>query len=244
MMDLHKQKILIFTFFIVIFGTILGLENVNGQKSYKEKREDMVENQIAGRGINDPKVLAAVRNVKRHLFVPQEYREYSYNDGPLPIGEGQTISQPYIVALMTEMLGLDEDDVVLEVGTGSGYQAAILAEICKQVYTIEIFESLGNAAEKRLKRLGYENIEVKIGDGFKGWSEHAPYDAIIVTAAPSEVPEALTEQLKKDGKMAIPVGDKTAQNLILLEYIDDKLEVTKKVPVRFVPMIDEEGNPY
>ncbi|MBW2359244.1 MAG: protein-L-isoaspartate(D-aspartate) O-methyltransferase, partial [Deltaproteobacteria bacterium] len=161
-------------------------------------REHMVKQQIMARGVEEPRVLEAMRKVPRHLFVPEKYRAFSYRDHPLPIGQGQTISQPYIVAFMTEALDLKPDEKVLEIGTGSGYQAAILAELVKEVYTIEIVEKLGKRAHK--------NIHVKIGDGYKGWPEKAPFDAVIVTCAPERIPEALVQQLNDGGRMIIPVG--------------------------------------
>ncbi|RKZ31794.1 protein-L-isoaspartate O-methyltransferase, partial [bacterium] len=189
-------------------------------------------------GIQDERVLSAMSNVKRHLFVPEKYRAFSYTDQPLPIGEGQTISQPYIVALMTELLQLDGDEKVLEIGTGSGYQSAILAELADQVYTIEIIESLANSAEKLLNELGYENITVKCGDGYKGWEEHAPFDAIIVTCAPPYIPKPLIEQLAVGGIMVIPVGE-YYQELMLVKKQKEGIVKKSVIPVRFVPMTGE-----
>lgn len=204
----------------------------------------MVQNQIVDRGISSEKVVDAFKNVKRHLFVPDDLQRRAYEDRPLPIGYNQTISQPYIVALMTEVLDLKESDKVLEIGTGSGYQAAILAEIVDEVYTIEIVEPLGKKARERLNELEYNNVEVKIGNGYKGWPEHAPFDAIIVTAAPTEIPEPLKEQLADGGKMIIPVGERFAQELVLLQKSNGKLKRKSITPVRFVPMVDEEGKLY
>lgn len=209
-----------------------------------EKRIKMVRDQIEWRGINNRTVLNAMKAVPRHEFVPEPYKKYAYEDSPLPIGQDQTISQPYIVAFMTDVLDLKPDDKVLEIGTGSGYQAAVLAEICDTVYTIEIFESLANRAKETLKKLHYKNVFVKHGDGYQGWKEHAPYDAIIVTCAPEEVPQALEEQLKEGGKMVIPVGEKYNQELYLLTKKDSKLKKRAILPVRFVPMIDEDGKVY
>lgn len=205
---------------------------------------EMIRQQIKSRGIDDPKILAAFEKVKRHRFVPERVKKYAYEDRPLPIGEGQTISQPYIVALMTSAINPDKTDRILEIGTGSGYQAAILAELCKQVYTIEIIESLGEKARQTLSEPGYDNVAVKIGDGYKGWPEHAPYDAIIVTCAPTEVPEPLKKQLAEQGRMVIPVGKNYEQNLVLFEKKEGKLLKKSIIPVLFVPMVDEEGKQY
>jgi protein-L-isoaspartate(D-aspartate) O-methyltransferase len=198
----------------------------------------MVETQIAQRGIKDKLVLDAMRKVPRHLLVPEKIRPYAYDDMPLPIGEGQTISQPYIVALMTELIKPNKDMKVLEIGTGSGYQAAVLAEIVKEVYTIEIFESLGIRAQRDLKALGYDNIQVKVGDGYKGWPEEAPFEAIIVTAAPEEIPQPLIDQLAEGGRMIIPVGDEgKVQQLVLGEKIKGKFRTRFISSVRFVPFL-------
>lgn len=206
---------------------------------YISQREKMVREQIVARGISDELVLKAMLKVERHKFVPEEMKGLAYIDSPLPIGEDQTISQPYIVALMTELLGLKGDEKVLEIGTGSGYQAAILAEIAKEVYTIEIIKSLADSATKRLQELGYKNITVKWGDGYKGWEEHAPFDGIIVTCAPDHIPQPLIDQLKIGGRMVIPVGD-WYQELLLLTKVSES-EITRKsiIPVRFVPMTGE-----
>lgn len=203
---------------------------------FKNLREGMVRSQIEQRGIRDKAVLSAMRKVERHRFVPFYLRHLAYEDIPLPIGEGQTISQPYIVALMTELLLLKGNEKVLEIGTGSGYQAAILAELAKEVYTIEILSSLASHAEKLLLGLGYKNIKVKCGDGYLGWPEVAPFDAIIVTCAPEEIPAPLIEQLAEGGRMVIPVGDQY-QELKLLIKTKGKIEQTSIIPVRFVPMI-------
>ena len=176
--------------------------------------------------------------VPRHEFVPEAMRTSAYKDMPLSIGHGQTISQPYIVALMTELAGVDKDDVVLEIGTGSGYQAAVLSGLVRKVYTIEIVEPLGRTAAQTLKRLGYENVEARIGDGYKGWPERAPFDAILVTAAPDRIPEPLIEQLRPGGKLIVPVGESAAnQELTVLEKKKDGTTTTSQVlPVRFVPL--------
>ena len=204
----------------------------------------MVATQIIARGISDEQVLQAMRTVERHLFVPPDLAARAYDDGPLAIGFGQTISQPYIVAFMTEMLNLDSTDRVLEIGTGSGYQAAILAEICQSVYSIEIVPQLGSKAKNLLSVLGYENIFIRVGDGYQGWPESAPFDAIIVTCAPTHVPLSLQDQLREGGRMIIPVGEKYVQELVLLEKKGGKLKQKSVLPVLFVPMVDEEGKPY
>lgn len=211
---------------------------------YERVRQRMVREQIVARGIKDQKVIQAMLKVKRHLFVPKNYERMAYEDRPLPIGEGQTISQPYIVALMTETLELEKDMKVLEIGTGSGYQAAILAEIVNDVYSIEIVESLGDKAKKLLSSLEYNNINLKIGDGYKGWKDNAPFDAIIVTCAPTNIPDPLKEQLKEGGKMIIPLGGSITQELVLLEKINGKLIRKVVETVRFVPMIKKDGKKY
>jgi len=191
------------------------------------------------RGIHDERVLAAMSKVPREEFVPPDLRAESYSDGPLPIGYDQTISQPYIVALMTEQLRLKPHDRVLEIGTGSGYQAAVLAELVAEVYSIEIVAPLAHTAEATLQRLGYKNVHVKVGDGYKGWPEHAPFDAVIVTCAPEHVPQPLINQLKEGGRMIIPVGQRFAQELYLLEKKNARLQQSAVLPVRFVPMAGE-----
>lgn len=205
---------------------------------YAKLREKMVRTQIEARGVKDKLVLKAMREVERHKFVPERKRRQAYNDHPLPIGQGQTISQPYIVAFMTELMQLKGGEKVLEIGTGSGYQAAVLAEIAKEVYTIEIVEDLGKNAEKLLKGLGYKNIHVKIGDGYRGWPDVAPFDAIIVTAAPDHIPKPLVEQLKVGGRLIIPVG-KYYQELKVITKTPKGEEIKSVLPVRFVPMTGE-----
>jgi len=205
---------------------------------YKTMRENMVETQIKTRGVKDQRVLSAMLKVERHLFVPKEYQNSAYSDQPLPIGEGQTISQPYIVALMTELLELKGGEKVLEIGTGSGYQAAVLAELVSEVYSIEIIETLANSAKNLLLNLGYKNIHVKAGDGYLGWPEVAPFDAIIVTAAPDHIPKPLLEQLKEGGRMVIPVGT-YSQDLKKIIKRSGKIETTDVIPVIFVPMTGE-----
>ena len=205
---------------------------------YAEEREIMVEKQIEARGLKDKLVLAAMRKVPRHLFVPEKWREQAYSDEPLPIGEGQTISQPYIVALMTELLSMKGGEKILEIGTGSGYQAAILAEIAKKVYTIEIICPLAERAESTLKELGYDNITVRCADGYQGWKEHAPFDGVIVTAAPDHIPQPLVDQLKVGGRLVIPVGD-IFQELMVVTRTETGTKKMNVIPVRFVPMTGE-----
>ena len=208
------------------------------------QRSQMVKTQIEARGISDPVVLKALLKVERHRFVMPEDVSRAYNDYPLAIEEGQTISQPYIVAFMTEALKLKPTDKVLEIGTGSGYQAAILAEICDSVFTIEIFPKLAEKAKDVLNESGYKNVFIKTGDGYKGWAEYAPFDAIIVTCAPSKIPEPLQNQLAEAGRMIIPVDEFYGQSLVLLEKRKGKLREEKVLPVRFVPMINEKGKEY
>jgi protein-L-isoaspartate(D-aspartate) O-methyltransferase len=201
------------------------------------QRQRMVEQQLKPRGIKDERVLAAMARVPREEFIPADVRGDAYEDGPLPIGYDQTISQPYIVAFMTEQLRPRPNDRVLEIGSGSGYQAAILANLVADVYTIEIVEPLAKTAEATLQRLGYKNVHIKVGDGYKGWPEQAPFDAIIVTCAPENVPQPLIDQLKDGGRMIIPVGARFAQQLYLLEKKNGQLKESVTLPVRFVPML-------
>lgn len=201
-------------------------------------RKRMIKNQIERRGIRERRVLNALMGVPRHQFVPEHLKERAYDDGALPIGENQTISQPYIVAKMTELLDLNGNETVLEVGTGSGYQAAVLAKLVREVYTIEIVPSLARQAEERLKRMGYGNVSVRLGDGYRGWEEHAPFDAVIVTAAPDHIPPKLVEQLREGGRMVIPVGT-VNQHLTLLVKEKDGVREEQVIPVRFVPMTGE-----
>lgn len=205
---------------------------------YKILREQMVYEQIIARGVTDSSVIQAMLNVKRHLFVPKKYQPFAYDDTPLPIPCNQTISQPYIVALMTELLNVKKTHRVLEIGTGSGYQAAILSLLADSVFTIEIICELATSAEKKLNSLGYDNLVVKCGDGFIGWEEYAPFDGIIVTCAPEEIPPPLIEQLAIGGRLVIPVGE-YYQNLMLVTK--DSTGITKRniIPVRFVPMTGE-----
>lgn len=201
-------------------------------------RERMVREQIAGRGVRDPRVLAALSRVPRHELVPEDVRAQAYEDRPLPIGHGQTISQPYVVAYMTEQLRLSGDERVLEVGTGSGYQAAVLAELAREVFSIEIVEPLGERARADLARLGYRNVKIKIGDGYRGWPEHSPFDAIIVTAAPGHVPQPLIDQLALGGRLVLPVGG-LDQELLLLSRDANGIHEERLIDVRFVPMRGE-----
>lgn len=201
-------------------------------------RTSMVKQQIEGRGINDTVVLDAMRVVPRHRFAPPQFENDAYDDSPLPIGYGQTISQPYIVAVMTAALHLKPRDRVLEIGTGSGYQTAVLAEIGEEVYSMEILDSLATRAESTLSNLGYRDVFVRVGDGYKGWPEKSPFDAIIVTAAPDHVPQALVDQLAIGGRMIVPVGDED-QNLILISRTASGIEQRTLMSVRFVPMTGE-----
>ncbi len=206
-----------------------------------DERNRMVASQIEPRGIRDERLLVALRNVPRHEFIPVHEQAHAYEDRPLPIGENQTISQPFIVAAMTELAGIGPNSRVLEIGTGSGYQAAVLAELAAEVYSIEIVEPLGGRAAATLKRLGY-NVQTRIGDGYAGWKEAAPFDAIIVTAAPPQVPEPLKQQLAVGGRLVIPVGS-LSQNLILIERTEEGFRTTEVLPVRFVPMTGEAQKP-
>ena len=206
---------------------------------YIQARERMVRSQIAARGVKDSRVLAAMRSVPRHMFVPDRYHDQSYEDYPLPIGLGQTISQPYIVAFMTELLKLGPDDRVFELGTGSGYQAAVASRVAGAVYTMEIYQLLADAATQRLTSLGYSNVHVRGGDGYFGWKEEAPFDAIIVTAAADHIPPPLINQLKPGGRLIIPLGNPfTVQQLVLVTR-DSEGQVTERpiIPVRFVPLL-------
>lgn len=214
-----------------MLASILGFVS-----DFDRKRETMVRTQIEARGVRDSRVLEAMRKVERHLFVPKPLRLLAYADQPLPIGEGQTISQPYIVALMTELLSVKPGDRVLEIGTGSGYQAAVLAELAQEVYSIEIIPKLADRAAKQLSKLGYANVHVKAGDGFLGWPEKAPFDGIILTSAPGTIPQPLIDQLKIGGRMVIPMGELSNQILYLVRKSEKGLEREEVIPVRFVPM--------
>jgi protein-L-isoaspartate(D-aspartate) O-methyltransferase len=218
---------------IAVFCAPAGV--ATNEAALARARTEMVAEQIEARGVRDEKTLAALRKVERHRFVPTRAVPLAYEDHPLPIGHEQTISQPYIVAFMTEALRLKGGETVLEVGTGSGYQAAVLAEIAAKVYTIEIVEPLAAESKERLKRLGYDNVEVRAGDGYAGWLEAAPFDAVIVTAAAPRIPEPLKQQLKDGGRLVIPVGEQY-QELIVLTRKGEKFDEKKVLPVRFVPM--------
>jgi protein-L-isoaspartate(D-aspartate) O-methyltransferase len=213
----------------------------SGQGNYASSAGTMVERQLRSRGIHDPRTLQAMLKVPREKFVPKELANSAYEDRPLPIGYGQTISQPFIVGFMTQQLQPKPTDRVLEIGTGSGYQAAVLAELVAEVYTIEIVKPLAQQAETVLREQGYKNVHVKAGDGYKGWPEHAPFDAIIVTAAPDHVPQPLVDQLKEGGRMIIPVGKTFAQRLFLLEKRGGQVKQTADIPVRFVPLTRDPG---
>ena len=203
----------------------------------------MVKKQLENRGIQDEGVLRTMRETPRHLFIPEYLRDMAYDDGPLPIGEGQTISQPYIVALMTELLELNGDERILEIGTGSGYQAAVLSPLVKKVYSIEIIKSLAEGADKKLKEIQYHNVAVKWGDGYQGWIEHAPYDAIIVTAAPDRIPQTLIDQMKIGGRLVLPVGTYFQKLKVITKMRDGEVGEKNIISVRFVPMVHSEKTP-
>lgn len=234
------KKILLSLLLLFSFSLVSGFffSSDDDEESYKKLREQMVSEQIEQRLVKDSSVLESMKKVKRHLFVPQDLRKYAYEDRPLPIGYGQTISQPYIVALMTELLKLEKKSKVLEVGTGSGYQAAVLSEIIEDVYTIEIIQKLYERAAEKLKDAGYKNVKIKNGDGYYGWKEYSPYDAIIVTAASEFVPPPLIQQLKVGGRMVIPVGPPFyVQQLVLITKKSDKnIETEIITDVKFVPL--------
>lgn len=236
-MNNHKRIALITIVFLLLI-----LRNVRGDEdpSFMKARERMVKYDLAGRDITDKKVLEVMGRIPRHIFVSKDIEKRAYADHPLPIGEGQTISQPYVVALMTQSLGLKDNEKVLEIGTGSGYQAAVLAGIVKEVYTIEIRDALSKNAGKTLNGLGYKNIKVKTGDGYFGWKEYAPFDAIMVTCAANHIPSPLVEQLKDGGRLIIPLGSTAYyQTLTLIKKVKGKLNVEYITDVRFVPMIGE-----
>jgi protein-L-isoaspartate(D-aspartate) O-methyltransferase len=222
-------------YFLIIL-IAMGSSFLQQDDRFASAREKMVKEQIITRGVTDQPTLRAMRKVPRHLFVPEEYRNEAYDDNPLPIGYGQTISQPYIVAYMTEVSKPAPEKKVLEIGTGSGYQAAVLAEIVDKVYTIEIVPELARESAERLKIMGYTNITGKFGDGYKGWPEHAPFDIIVVTAAPEQIPQPLIDQLSENGRLVIPVGAASAvQELILIEKKNGNIEKKRLTFVRFVP---------
>lgn len=229
---------------LVCAGVALAASSCERGKivNYGEARKRMVEREIVGRGIEDQRVINAMMKVPRHLFIPEENMHYSYYNLPVPIGYGQTISSPFIVALMTQELEIKSTDRVLEVGTGSGYQAAILAELAEEVYTVEIIEPLARSAEKRLKELKYDNVKVVLGDGFWGLKDYSPYDKIIVTCAPEEIPDPLTQQLADGGIMVIPVGPAGFQYLIKVRKEGDDITINRVTPVSFVPLTGEHGD--
>jgi protein-L-isoaspartate(D-aspartate) O-methyltransferase len=231
------------TLFTVVVSLSMGLAG-SGVDEFAAQREKMVAEQLGGRDIVDASVLKAMQTVPRHRFVPGELRHLAYHDTPLPIGHGQTISQPYIVALMSQVLAVEPGRRILEIGTGSGYQAAVLAEMGATVFSIEIVPELGRQAIDNLQSSGYGNIRVKIGDGYQGWPEYAPFDAVIVTCAPTRIPEPLKDQLAEGGRMVIPVGEKYAQQLVLLTKQKGEIRQEKIVDVRFVPMVDRHGKTY
>ena len=215
------------------------------ETEFEKQRERMVARQIVARGVRNASVIEAMRAVPRHCFIPERFEQNAYYDSPVPIGHGQTISQPYIVAIMSQLLDVKPGQRVLEVGTGSGYQAAVLAAMGIEVFTIEIVAPLGKKAAQTLRRLGYGNVRTRIGDGYKGWPKQAPFDGIIVTAAPSRIPQPLKDQLAEKGRMVIPVGPVNGiQQLYLLRKVDGKITQEKILDVRFVPMVDEDGRGY
>ena len=226
---------------VFVLSTLLLSSFLSGSDDeYARKRQQMVTRDIRDRGLKDTVVLKVMGRVPRHLFVDASLRSRAYGDHPLPIGDGQTISQPYVVALMTEALRLERGDRVLEIGTGSGYQAAVLAEIVKEVYTIEIRKSLADTAAERLAGLGYKNVKVKYADGYFGWEEHAPFDAIIITASANHIPPPLIKQLKEGGRLIVPLGSTVYfQTLTLATKRKGELEVEQLSPVAFVPMVGE-----
>ena len=230
----RTNSVLLFSIVILYWSIHIPTEEVMDTQK-------MIQDQIMVRGIVNEKILEAMSLVDRKKFVSRELHKSAYNDSPLPIGYNQTISQPYIVAFMTDAAQLDKTSRVLEIGTGSGYQTAILAELCKEVYTIEVVKPLGQAAKRKLEELEYKNIHIRIGDGYKGWPEKAPFNAIIVTAAPEEIPSILIEQLNEGGKLIIPVG-KFNQELMRITRIKDGIKTEKLMPVRFVPMIKKNND--
>lgn len=212
-----------------------------GMINFQKARDRMVESQLVSRGIQDSRVLAAMRKVPRHLFVDEALKEQAYSDHPLPIGDKQTISQPYIVALMTEVLDLQGHEKVLEIGTGSGYQAAVLAEIADRVFSIERFPGLAFRANQILQKLGYKNVIIRVGDGTLGWPDDSPFDGIIVTAGTPKVPQPLVDQLSMGGRLVIPVGDRLSQELVLVERVPEGIKKTNLGGVRFVDLVGKWG---
>ncbi|MBN2040781.1 MAG: protein-L-isoaspartate(D-aspartate) O-methyltransferase [Spirochaetes bacterium] len=232
-MKRSKKFIFPLSLLLICFSSLCG---INREKDLESLREKMIRGQIESRGVRNSRVINAIRKVERHKFVPKQYLDEAYEDHPLPIGHDQTISQPYIVALMTELCELNGTERVLEIGTGSGYQAAVLSLLSKEVFTIEIIQALGKSAAEKLKELGYNNVTVKIGDGYKGWADKAPFDVIILTASPPEIPDALLAQLGEGGIIVAPVGDYN-QELIKIERVNGNFTKETVTYVRFVPMI-------
>ena len=229
---MHQIKFVIPFLFCLFYA-----EEKAAEKWWHKKAAVMVEIQIERRGVKDPRVLKVMRDTPRHRFIPPHLEKMAYLDGPLPIGEGQTISQPYIVALMTELLALKGDEKILEIGTGSGYQAAVLSALVSEVFSIEIVKSLVDSAAVRLDKLGYKNVTTRWGDGYKGWPEEAPFDAIIVTAAPNEIPQPLIDQLKAGGRLVIPIGARQQELKVFTKNKDGTIQSKNIIPVRFVPMV-------
>ncbi len=240
-MRTFKASPLIYSITVLCLVFLINIDFLNAFDPFESKRKIMIERDIKGRGVKDIRVLNAMARIPRHLFVDENLRDRAYADHPLPIGEGQTISQPYVVALMTEALKLKSTDRVLEIGTGSGYQAAVLAEIAKEVYTIEIRKSLADRANQRLTKLGYNNIKVKHSDGYFGWEEYAPFDAIMITAAANHIPPPLLKQLKEGGRLILPLGSTFYYQTLTLvtKKKDGTIKVEQMGPVAFVPMIGE-----
>ena len=237
---ISRILLIIFTPFMLGLSSSPSVEDKPANDKAADQRLKMVKDQIAGRGVTDRRVLEGMRKIPRHLFVDDSLKGRAYGDHPLPIGEGQTISQPYVVAWMTEALNLKSSDRVLEIGTGSGYQAAVLAEIVKEVYTIEIRKGLKEKATELLGFLGYKNVQTKYADGYFGWKEHAPFDAIIITASANHIPPPLIKQLKEGGRLIIPLGSTLYyQTLTLVTKKDDELDVVQMGGVAFVPMVGE-----
>jgi protein-L-isoaspartate(D-aspartate) O-methyltransferase len=234
--EVETMKRLILPLIILAFVALAWSEAATDEEDFLKQRKQMARVQIEARGVRDSRVLNAMLKVERHLFVPAKHRHLAYEDFPLPIGEGQTISQPYIVALMTEALQLRKSDKVLEVGTGSGYQAAILAELAREVYSVEIVESLAIKAESLLRKLGYKDVHVRYGDGYLGWKEAAPFNAIVITCASDRIPETLLGQLADGGRMILPLGGRWGQELVLIKKTGESVEKTHLGGCIFVPM--------
>ncbi|MFH1453730.1 MAG: protein-L-isoaspartate(D-aspartate) O-methyltransferase [Armatimonadota bacterium] len=241
---MKNKAVFIITLIIIIMAGLIYLSNSssNEEKYFEKARIQMVETQLIERGVIDKKVIDAMSKVKRHLFVPEAVKDLAYTDNPLPIGDGQTISPPHTNAMMVELLGLKGGEKVLEIGTGFGYQSAVLAEIAKEVYTIEIREYLAECARRNLKAAGYKNVYVKCGNGWLGWPEHGPFDAIILRCAPDELPKELIKELAEGGKMVLPLGEVPHQELKVITKKNGKIEEESITPVTFVPMIEKTQN--